>query len=186
MIKRQLEKGEAKEMFRTFYPDERKDSTYEIDFMKLYQNGYRGIIFDIDNTLVEHGADADKRAKQLFSKLKQIGFQCCLLSNNKKERVDRFNREIKVKAIYKAGKPKIENYNRAIKLMGTKKETTIFIGDQLFTDVWGAKRTGIRNILVNPINKREEIQIVLKRYLEKIVLYFYEKEKSRKEKDYER
>ena len=45
-----------------FYPDEYLDSTYEIDFDLLYQKGYRGVIFDIDNTLVPHGAPADARA----------------------------------------------------------------------------------------------------------------------------
>ena len=61
--------------------------------------------------------------------------------------------------------------------MGTDRTNTVFIGDQLFTDIWGAKRAGIRNILVKPIHPKEEIQIVLKRYLEKIVLHFYLKEK---------
>ena len=60
--------------------------------------------------------------------------------------------------------------------MGTEAEHTIFVGDQLFTDVYGAKRAGIRNILVQPIHPKEEIQIVLKRYLEKIVLYFYRRQ----------
>ena len=60
--------------------------------------------------------------------------------------------------------------------MGTDLSSTVFVGDQLFTDVWGAKRAGIHNILVQPMNPKEEIQIVLKRYLEKIVLHFYEKE----------
>ena len=63
-------------------------------------------------------------------------------------------------------------------MMGTKKETTVFIGDQLFTDIWGAKKAGITSILLNPIDKKEEIQIVLKRYLEKIVLNAYEKERK--------
>jgi predicted HAD superfamily phosphohydrolase YqeG len=66
--------------------------------------------------------------------------------------------------------------------MGTTPENTIFIGDQLFTDVYGAKRAGIRNILVKPIHPKEEIQIVLKRYLEKIVLHFYRKEKDKRKK----
>ena len=57
--------------------------------------------------------------------------------------------------------------------MKTDRDTTLFVGDQLFTDVWGAKRTGISNILVKPIHPKEEIQIVLKRYLERIVLFFY-------------
>ena len=63
--------------------------------------------------------------------------------------------------------------------MGTDRKSTVFIGDQLFTDIWGAKRAGIRNILVKPLHPKEEIQIVLKRYLEKIVLHFYLKEEGR-------
>ena len=63
--------------------------------------------------------------------------------------------------------------------MNTNLDNTIFIGDQLFTDVWGAKRAGMHNILVKPINPKEEIQIVLKRYLEKIVLHFYLKERKK-------
>lgn len=72
------------------YPDEYLDSTYTIDFKKLYKDGYRGILFDIDNTLVPHGAPADKRAVALFKKLREIGFQTCLISNNKEPRVKSF------------------------------------------------------------------------------------------------
>lgn len=162
-------------MFQYFYPDEYRASTYEIPFEQLYEEGYRGLIFDIDNTLVPHGAPADDRAKALFARLKQIGYDCCLLSNNQERRVKMFNEEIGVHYIFNAHKPSITNYEKAMELMGTDKENTIFIGDQLFTDVWGAKRTGIRNILVQPIDPKEEIQIVLKRWLEKPVLYSYGK-----------
>jgi predicted HAD superfamily phosphohydrolase YqeG len=62
--------------------------------------------------------------------------------------------------------------------MGTNEQNTLFVGDQLFTDVWGANLTGIYSILVKPIDPREEIQIVLKRYLEKIVLFFYLRRKK--------
>ena len=75
----------------------------------------------------------------------------------------------------------MKNYIRAMERMQTTKEQTLFIGDQLFTDVWGAKKAGIRTILVKPIDKKEEIQIVLKRYLEKIVLYFYRKDCAKNE-----
>lgn len=165
-------------MFNCFFPDRRCSSTYRIDFEKLYEQGYRGVIFDIDNTLVEHGKDANEQALRLFRELKRLGMESCLLSNNKKERVLRFNREIQTHAIYKAAKPAAKNYRQAMALMGTTEENTVFVGDQLFTDVWGAKRLGIYNILVAPINKKEEIQIVLKRYLERVVLYFYEKERK--------
>lgn len=162
-------------MFDTFFPDEYVASTYIIPFEKLYEEGYRGLIFDIDNTLVMHGAPADERAKKLFAQLKKIGFECCLLSNNQEPRVKMFNEEIGVHYIFNAHKPSTANYEKAMEIMRTDKTNTVFIGDQLFTDVWGAKRAGIRNILVKPIHPKEEIQIVLKRQLEKIVLYFYRK-----------
>lgn len=165
-------------MFQKFYPDEYLESTYVIDFDKLYKKGYRGVIFDIDNTLVPHGAPADARAKMLFARLKKLGFSCCLLSNNQKPRVEMFNEEIKVHYIENAHKPSTRGYAQAMKKMGTEKSTTIFVGDQLFTDVFGARRTGIYSILVKPIHPKEEIQIVLKRYLEKIVLYFYLRKKK--------
>ena len=162
-------------MFKRFFPDQWVESTYHIDFKKLYDEGIRGILFDIDNTLVAHGADADDRALKLFDELEQMGFNCCLISNNKKERVNRFNKDIGVHVIFNAHKPSRKNYYYAMALMRTDLDDTIFIGDQLFTDVYGAKRIGMKNILVKPLNPQEEIQIVLKRYLERIVLHFYQR-----------
>lgn len=167
-------------MFETFFPEEYMASTYVIPFEKLYEEGYRGIIFDIDNTLVMHGAPADERSKRLFGRLKHLGFECCLLSNNQAPRVKMFNEEIQVHYIANAHKPSTANYEKAMELMGTDKTNTIFIGDQLFTDVWGAKRTGIRNILVKPIHPKEEIQIILKRMLERVVLFFYKRSKQKR------
>lgn len=160
-------------MFEMFFPDKYVASTYIIDFERLYKEGYRGLIFDIDNTLVPHGAPADDRAVALFARLKAIGFRCCLISNNQEPRVKMFNRDIGVDYVYDAHKPSTKNYLKAMEIMGTDRSNSLFIGDQLFTDVWGAKRAGIGNILVKPIHPKEEIQIVLKRYLERIVLHFY-------------
>lgn len=162
-------------MFQKFYPDEWIDSTYEIAFEEYYKKGYRGILFDIDNTLVPHGAPATREAEELFLRLHSIGFSTCLLSNNDKKRVDLFTENIETESIYKAGKPGVKGYEAAMAKMGCDKTDTLFVGDQLFTDIWGAKRTGLHNILVKPINPKEEIQIVLKRYLEKIVLAEYKK-----------
>ena len=93
-------------MLEPFYPREYVDSTYEIDFESWYQKGYRGIIFDVDNTLVPHGAPADDRAKALFERLHVLGFQSILLSNNKEPRVKSFcEAVIGADYIYKAGKP---------------------------------------------------------------------------------
>ncbi len=167
-------------MLRTFYPDDYIASTYVIPFEELYKKGYRGLIFDIDNTLVPHGAPADERAIALFERLRNIGFDTCLISNNQQPRVQPFADKVGSKYVFDAHKPSTKNYKKAMELMKTEKENTLFVGDQLFTDVWGAKRTGIKSILVKPIHPKEEIQIVLKRYLEKIVLFFYKR--SEKEK----
>ncbi|MBQ5561577.1 MAG: YqeG family HAD IIIA-type phosphatase [Lachnospiraceae bacterium] len=167
-------------MFKMFFPDDIQESTYAIDFEKLYEEGIRGVLFDIDNTLVEHDADADERTVNFFKRLKSIGLNSCLISNNQEERVLRFNKDIGTNYIYNAHKPSGKNYKKAMEIMGTDLSNTLFVGDQLFTDVFGAKRIGMRNILVRPIAPKEEIQIVLKRYLERIVLHFYEKERKGK------
>ena len=160
-------------MLERFYPKEYVDSTYNIDFEKYYEDGYRSIIFDIDNTLVPHGAPADDRAIALFKRLHAIGYKTMMISNNKEPRVKMFCDAVESPYIYKAGKPKPDNYIKAMELMGTDTNNTLFVGDQIFTDVWGANKSNIYSILVKPINPKEEIQIILKRYLEKLVLAFY-------------
>ena len=167
-------------MLECFYPDEYVDSTFEIDFEGMYKKGYRGVIFDIDNTLVPHGAPADERAKKFFTRLNDIGFKVIMLSNNKEPRVKMFCDAVNAPYIYKADKPNPVNYKQAMSILGTDKSNTLFVGDQIFTDVWGANKAEIYSILVKPIHPKEEIQIVLKRKLEKIVLYFYRKQKAKK------
>ena len=167
-------------MLQMMYPDEYVESTYRIDFKILYQKGYRGILFDIDNTLVPHGAPADDKAIELFRKLKKIGFQTCLISNNKEPRVKSFCDQVDSKYIYKAGKPLPKGYLEGMDKMRTNQNNTLFVGDQIFTDVLWAKRADLYTILVKPIHPKEEIQIVLKRYLEKIVLFFYFRHQKKK------
>lgn len=138
----------------------------------------------MDNTLVEHGAPATKRAVELFERLHGIGFSAVLLSNNREPRVKSFAEDVRyADYIFKAGKPSARGYREAMRRMGTDERNTLFVGDQLFTDVWGAKNAGIYSILVKPIHPKEEIQIVLKRQLEKIVLYFYRRKKGREKDD---
>lgn len=169
--------------FSAFYPDGREPSAYGVDYEGLYAEGYRGIIFDIDNTLVPHGAPATEEAVALFARLRGIGFSTCLISNNQTDRVKPFADAVGSPFIEDAHKPSVKNYLRACAIMGTEVSDTLFVGDQLFTDVWGAKRSGIRNILTSPIHPKEEIQIVFKRKLERIVLHFYEKNKKREQGD---
>lgn len=167
-------------MPHSLFPSHYVASAYEIPYKKLYEEGKRALIFDIDNTLVEHGAPADERAIHLMQQLKDMGFQICFLSNNKEPRVKSFNEPIQAHYIFKAGKPKTAGYETAMQLMQSTKETTVFIGDQIFTDVWGANRAGLETFLTEPIDKKEEFQIVLKRYLEKPILFLYKKKVKKK------
>lgn len=171
-------------MLRRFFPKDYYESTYDIDFERYYKKGFRAVIFDIDNTLVEHDAPLDDRAEKLIKELVSMGFQVCFLSNNDEERVASFNEKLGVHYIYKAGKPSPKGYFKAVMEMGTELYDTMFVGDQIFTDIWGANNAHIRSVLVKPIAKHEEIQIVLKRIPEKLIIRAYlKKHEMRKGKN---
>lgn len=160
-------------MASKLFPTEYYNSTYSIDFEKYYRLGYRGIIFDIDNTLVPHNAPQDARSKELFKKLNDIGYKVCFVSNNKEPRVKSFNKDVGGSYVFKANKPSPKGYIKAMNNMGTTRENTLFIGDQIFTDIWGANNAKLHSILVKQIDKKEEIQIVLKRIIEKPIIALY-------------
>ena len=105
-------------LFEKFYPDIWMDSTYEIDFDELYKKGYRGLIFDIDNTLVHHGDDSTPEIDALFLKIQKIGFQTLLLSNNTEERIQSFLKNIDSLYIHDARKPETAGYYKAAEMMG--------------------------------------------------------------------
>ena len=92
-------------MFQTFYPDLWIDSVYSFDFEQAKAKGYDAVIFDIDNTLVPHGAPATGAAVQLFERLRELGFKTCLISNNKEPRVKSFAEQVKSPYLFNAGKP---------------------------------------------------------------------------------
>ena len=148
-------------------------STYDIDYSYLWDRGYRGIIFDIDNTLVEHNQPATEKAVALFKKLADIGFRTAVVSNNKEPRVRLFAEATGCEYVYKAGKPKAGGYFKAMKKMGTDRSNTFSVGDQLITDIWGANNAGIKSIMVHRIARHEEIQIHLKRVPEALIVGIY-------------
>ena len=167
-------------MFKCFYPQRTAQSAYTVDYAEFYRQGFRGIIFDIDNTLVEHNAPANEAAEQLVKGLKEMGFGVCVVSNNKEERVKSFCEVIGAEYVFKARKPKSEGYQKAMTIMNTDTTDTFAVGDQIFTDTWGANRAGVCSVLVKQLGKKEEIQIILKRRLEKPILWFYRR-KCKKE-----
>lgn len=165
-------------MFKLFYPYEYVESVFLINYNKLYDMGYRGLIFDIDNTLVHHGDDSTPEIDSLFQTIQNIGFKTLLLSNNNEERIQRFIKNIDSLYIFHAQKPNTTNYLKAIEMMNLSKEKVLFIGDQVFTDILGANRSGIASILVKYIRLKEENKIGKKRKLENIILKFYKRSKK--------
>ena len=166
---------------RTFYPEKESKGTYRIPYDRLYKQGIRGIIFDIDNTLVPPDAPADRRSMALFRLLHRMGYRVCLVSNNKEARVRSFAEKVGADYVCRALKPLRRGYVEAMRLMGTVPENTVSVGDQIFTDIWGANRLGMHSILVKPMVQGEEPQIVLKRVLELPVLLNYHRKKLMKE-----
>ena len=163
------------------FPERFFDSVDEVPFQSEYESGVRGIIFDIDNTLVPHGAPADDHAAALFGKLQDIGFRTCLISNNHEQRVRPFAERVGALFECDAGKPLKRGYLQAMDLMRTSPEETLFIGDQILTDVWGANRAGIRSFLIRPVSRdTDPLQVKLKRILEIPVLFFFRRREQRK------
>ena len=168
-----------------FYPVRYFDKKEDIPVGLYYEKGYRGIMFDIDNTLVPHDCPIDETTKDYINGLKKIGFSICLISNNDEERVKLFAEPLEVDYIYKAWKPAGKGYEEGMKKIGTTTENTLFVGDQIFTDIWGANNAKIYSILLDPIDPKEEIQIILKRIPEKLVKWCYRRKKKLGKKEYD-
>ena len=157
-----------------FFPWLRIRSAGELTPERLKEMGVRGLIFDIDNTLVPHGAPADEESVRYFTALRAAGIRTAFVSNNHAPRVAPFAEAAESPFICDAGKPSRKGFREALRLMGTEAEETLSVGDQIFTDVWGANRSGIRSVLVVPVEKKEPFTVKLKRLPEKIVLFLYE------------
>lgn len=158
-------------MRKILIPDMHYESVFFIDTDSLKQKGIEGIIIDIDNTLVAwETKEADEKVLNFVRSLLEKGFKICMISNNTRKRVEKFNETLELPAIHKAGKPKTAPYFKAMKLLGTNRDNTAVIGDQLFTDVFGGNRLGLFTILVTPISPKEFIWTRLVRKIERIML----------------
>jgi len=163
-------------MIEKLYPKHKVDKIQDIELSMLKNKGIKGLILDIDNTLVpEHVAEPDENAIKWIERVKESGFKVCIVSNASEKRVVKFNEKLKVHAIHKASKPSRKAFLKAIRLMDIEAEETAVIGDQIFTDIYGGNRLNMFTILVTPIDKKEVFYVRIKRIAEKYVLSKYEK-----------
>lgn len=165
-------------MLKEYYPYEYVKSVFAIDYKRLWQMGFCGLIFDVDNTLVHHGDDSNEKVDRFFAKLHKMGFKTCLLSDNEKSRVERFNKNIQTLYICDAGKPDPAGYEKAIELMGVEKIRAVVIGDQIITDIHGANNAGLPSILVHFIRLPYEKRIGIRRYVEFFVMWTWKHRKK--------
>ena len=162
------------------YPDMYIKSIEYLPLKELKHRGIEALVFDIDNTIAPYDvAEPDDWALGILNKIKREGFKICLLSNNNEERIKIFNRRIGAYAYWKAGKPGIKTLKMAMEAMGTDKNSTAIVGDQVFTDVWCGHNAGILSIMTAPICGRDQFVTKIKRPLEKIVMSFYFRRKRK-------
>ncbi|NLD50430.1 MAG: YqeG family HAD IIIA-type phosphatase [Clostridiaceae bacterium] len=171
-------------MMEKLYPDMKVDRIQDIDLYNLSRNNIKGLILDIDNTLVpEHVEEADENAIEWIMDVKRAGFKVCIVSNASKKRVVKFNEKLKVHALHRASKPGTESFLKAALLMEIKPEETAVIGDQIFTDIYGGNRANMFTVLVKPLDEREFFFVRMKRIVEKFVLASHEKRYLKKSKN---
>ena len=158
-------------LFKNLFPDILAESIYDIDFFSLKEKGIKGIILDIDNTLVPHTAPTpDGRALELISNLKDMGFSLAIISNGKPDRVKKFTEGFDIPVIWGHIKPKKSGYVLALSSLNVKPNECAAIGDQIFTDVLGANRMGILSVYTTPIIKYENWFFYIKRFFETFIL----------------
>jgi HAD superfamily phosphatase (TIGR01668 family) len=165
-------------LLECFRPSLWLKSIYEIRPENLTEAGIRGVILDLDNTLVnwgsETGCDRDasgiQQARTWISSLTSCGLKVCIVSNNAKKRVAAFADSLGVPALAKARKPRRKAFLTAMQLMSTTPADTVCIGDQVLTDVFGANRLGLSSILVSPMDKHEFIGTRIARIIESLIL----------------
>jgi len=157
---------------RRLIPSLHVQSVYDIDLDALKARGVKAIITDLDNTLVRW--DEPDATPELTKWLDHVrdehGLAVCIVSNNNDQRVEMFAKPLNIPWIAKARKPKNEPFRRALDVLGTKREQTVVIGDQMFTDVLGGNRMGMYTILVLPVGEKEFIGTKVLRLMERIAL----------------
>jgi HAD superfamily phosphatase (TIGR01668 family) len=158
-------------MLKLLRPDLYVGSLFVIPYEELWQQGIRGLIVDLDNTVTEWNLKTLRpEVKAWFKRVQERGFQACLVSNNRENRVTGMAEALNIPCIPRAGKPRRRAFRQAMGVMGTGRLETAVIGDQIFTDIFGGNRLGLYTILVVPLTRREFIGTRLARQIERLVL----------------
>ncbi|KMM37600.1 YqeG family HAD IIIA-type phosphatase [Guptibacillus hwajinpoensis] len=158
-------------MLNTFLPNEHVQDIFQISPKLLKDRGVKGIITDLDNTLVEWDrADATPELTKWFKQMRDEGILVTIVSNNNRTRVEKFASPVEVPYIYEARKPMTKAFRKALKDMKLEANDAVVIGDQIFTDVVGGNRMGLHTILVVPVASTDGFFTRFNRRMESVFL----------------
>ena len=168
-------------MYKKFYPHTTAKNVFELDEKFYSSNNIKGVIFDIDNTLVNAGTKTPpKEILDYFEKLENMGIKIAIVSNNYKERVEGFCKELPYMYVSRAWKPFKKNLKKVKKEFGIPSDEMCLVGDQIFTDIYGGLRMGFYTVLVTAVGENETKFVAFKRIFEKAVMDEYAKNRGKK------
>lgn len=161
------------------YPKYYYKNVQSINLEELYKVNIKGIILDVDNTLIDYKKIMPQEIKEWVKEAKNKNFKVCILSNsNKKDKIEKVANDLELEYIMSAKKPFKLGYVKILELLNLKPEECVAVGDQVFTDVIGANRMNINSVYVEPINKKEYWYTKWKRPIEEWILNKYKAKKE--------
>ena len=157
-------------IFRAMKPEKVYKSLAEMPWDILAQEGIRTALLDFDNTLgPDHATEPEEYSYNCIKQIQEQGIRCCLVSNAKSGRSAKIAEMLDIPCVTFAKKPGTSGVLKAIELMGSNKQESVMVGDQIFTDVIAGNNSGVRTFMVEKLHKHEAWYVMLKRPLEKIV-----------------
>ncbi|MEW9675835.1 YqeG family HAD IIIA-type phosphatase [Lentibacillus sp. L22] len=163
-------------MLKKFLPNQHVKSVFDIHPDVLKQQGIKGIITDLDNTLVAWNVkDATPEIIQWFQLMKENNIKVTIISNNNEERVKIFSQPLDIPFLFRAKKPLGRAFKSAAKTMKLNKNEIVVVGDQLLTDVLGGNLCGFHTILVVPIVHSDGKLTRINRKFERRILRYMRK-----------
>lgn len=159
-------------LYPKIYLNNVKEITYEL----LQENNIKGLILDVDNTLIDYYKNMPEGVEQWCKDLQKRDIKFCIASNsNKREKIKGVSEKLGIPYVFFAKKPLKMGLNKAKNIMGLKSEEVAVVGDQIFTDVLGANRCKMFSVLVEPIKEKDILITIIKRPIENFIKSKYKK-----------
>lgn len=157
---------------RRFCPDHHVSAVSAIDPTLLVEAGVDAVLLDLDNTLVAwRGSEVPNHTEEWVEACKRAGLRLCLVSNTRNlPRLKALSERLGIPFVRGRMKPARDGFERALALLRSSPGKAVMVGDQLFTDVWGANRMGMRSIWVERVHPKEFFGTKISRMAERLLL----------------